>query len=125
MIRIAIEVVIAILTLIGITFGAFFVLEERHANRAELEAVKAETETLRLERLELELNIKGDEIKRDVKRDAVARDHYRKIKLTRKLEPVEEDRMEYLEEQMIEKAAEHGQIMDQKAEVKMKLEGVK
>lgn len=111
-------VFIAVLTAI---FATFNYMEERHAAKTELELARKELEAIRLERLETELRIRGEEIKRDLKRDAVARDHYRKIRLSRALEPVEVDRMEYLEEQMAEKIQEHNLVERNLSEVKMKL----
>ena len=112
---------IAIVTAI---FATFNYMEERHAAKTELESARKELESMRLERLETELRIRGEEIKRDLKRDAVARDHYRKIRLGRELEPVEVDRMEYLEEQMEEKAAEHRVLESERRVVQKQLMGI-
>lgn len=108
-----VEAILAIASVVGIAIGAFLYLENRHADKRELEVI-------RMERLETEIGLRREIVDRDVKKDAEAREHYRKLELTRSLTPVEKQRKEYLERQIALKDSEAKELEDREMDLKMK-----
>lgn len=103
MIRV-IEAIAVLATLSAMLLGAFSWLNENHAERKAL--------------LETELELRAEMIDRDVKKQAEARVYYKDIAKDRPLEPAEESRLEYLEEQMEYKYAEQRLIQTKLMDIK-------
>lgn len=77
-----VEVAIAILTLIGIVFGAFFYLQDTHASKLEV------------------LQVQSQALDMDIKKDAEARAYYKDKESQGTLDDADKRRLEYLEEQL-------------------------
>lgn len=112
------ELIAIILAVLAAIFASLNYMNSLHATRQELKAAEAELEIMKWERLQAELGVRKEIVNRDVKKDAEARAHYKRLMDDRPLEPAEERRMEYLEEQMALKYKE--QEMLQQAEMDMK-----
>jgi hypothetical protein len=99
-----IEAIAVLATLAALLIGSFNWLNENHAERKAL--------------LETELELRAEIIDRDVKKQAEARVYYKDIAKSRVLEPAEESRLEYLEEQMEYKYDEQRLIQSKLMDIK-------
>jgi len=84
-----VSVLVAILSMFAIAFGAYFTLDEKHASNQKV--------------LRTEIDLRKEILNRDIKKDAEARVFYKDIERTRDLEQAEQARLEYLEEQLEQK----------------------
>ena len=95
-----VAVLVALLSAMAMVFGAYFTLDDLHASKEKV--------------LGVEIDLRQEIIHRDIKKDAEARAHYKDIAQDRSLEPAEESRLEYLEEQL-ERKYEEQRMLEQKA----------
>jgi hypothetical protein len=100
----AIEAIAVLATLSALLIGALNWLNENHADRKAL--------------IKTELELRAEIIDRDVKKQAEARVYYKDIAKDRDLEPAEESRLEYLEEQMEHKYSEQRMIQSKLMDIK-------
>jgi hypothetical protein len=98
-----IETLIVFFTSCGIIFGAYLYLDGVHAKRANVTRV--------------EIDLRSDIIDRDIKRDAEARVYYQNIESSRGLQPPEQRRKDYLEENLDRKYEEQRSIQTRKSEL--------
>ena len=90
------EAILVGFALIASVFGAFFVMDELHAQKADV--------------LRTEVELREEIIDRDIKKDAEALAFYRNLKMVRDLSPAEQSRFDYLEKELDRKYDEQRSI---------------
>lgn len=92
------------IVVISAAFAAFFYLEDRHASRQSL--------------LGTEIDLRQEILDRDIKKQAEARVYYKDIERSRGLEPPEQSRLDYLEEQLEQKYEDQQMLQQKELELK-------
>ena len=93
------NVVLALGAVVSMIVGALFVMDARH--QAQTDAA-ADAKKL----LETEVDLRQEILNRDIKKDSEVRFHYNSKKLLGTLDAADEQRLEYIEEQLEEKYVE-------------------
>ncbi len=94
-----VTLVAALGRIVAMIFGAYRFMDMKHAQADKV--------------LKTEIELRKDIVDRDLKKNAEARVYYKDLQRHRGLEPPEQARLEYLEEQM-ERKYEEMQILQQK-----------
>jgi len=93
-------VMVAMLSVFAMLFGAYFTLDEMHASNKKVTGV--------------EIELRQEILDRDIKKDAEARVYYKDKAREGDLDKADEARLEYLEEQL-ERKYEEQQMYEQKS----------
>ena len=99
-----IKTIMMLASLIAIPFGIYFYMNELHATKAESARDKQETmeviEDLRKKTVKIDLESNAMLLDSELSRKSEIRHHYKQLKKSRTLEPAEESRVDYLEDQL-------------------------
>lgn len=101
-----IEAVLVVSALFGTVFGIFWFMEERHAQKSSIETIHADN-------FKTELEIRSLILDLDIDRKSEIRHHYKRLESNRDLEPAEEARVEYLEEQLSRQYSKQDMLQEQ------------
>jgi hypothetical protein len=99
-----IKTIMLLVALFGVPFAVYNYMNELHATKAESlrdrEQTMQQIEDLRKKTVKIDLQANAKILDTDLDRKAEIRHHYKQLKNDRELEPSEELRMEYLEDQL-------------------------
>jgi uncharacterized protein YhaN len=99
-----IKSIMLLVGLFGIPFGVYTYMNELHATKAEAARDKQETmqqiEAIRKKTVKIDLESNAMILDSELTRKSEIRHHYKQLKKSRDLEPAEESRVDYLEDQL-------------------------
>ena len=95
---------LTMLSILAMVITAFLFLDEKHADQKKV--------------LATEISLRKEILDTDIKKNAEARVYYKDIAKTRSLEPAEESRVEYLEEQLEQKYDRQRMLEQKQMELK-------
>ena len=100
----SVNVIMALGGMVGLFFGAFFFLDERHADNEAILKVenRQNQESLQNKRQLIQQDVEFRKVVLDdqLDRKSEIRHHYKALEQNRELEPAEQARVEYLEDQL-------------------------